>query len=174
MEELKKKIDSKNFIYVVLAVFALIIIILQVVSISKTQKMINLMILNTKTFSNNRGILTNRKIDTVNKKRLKKQNKKIPFSFNTQTNLNEEQNDFKIVMDIPENITMEDIKIYIRKNFISINISKNEKKEDKNYSLQTSNSFSQSFTIPETNAKINDLKANIENGKLSIIVPIIK
>ena len=170
MEELKEKIKDKNFIYMVLAGLAVLVIVLQAVSIYKTQKMINLMTSNARTFK----VSNDRKVANAEHKQVRKYNKKVPFSFNTQTNLDEKQNDFKIVMDIPENITMDDIRIYIRKDIISINISKNEKKEDENYSLQTSNSFSQSFTIPETNAKFKDLKTSIENGKLTIIVPIVK
>ena len=43
MEELKEKIKDKNFIYMVLVGLAVLVIVLQAVSIYKTQKMINLM-----------------------------------------------------------------------------------------------------------------------------------
>jgi HSP20 family molecular chaperone IbpA len=90
------------------------------------------------------------------------------FVFKPRSFYRENEKEFVVGFRVPKKLALEDIKIKFNKNVLVINIEKSQT-TDGSYSYD---SFTQTFTTPETKADIKDIKTTIENGKVSVIVPI--
>jgi HSP20 family protein len=85
-----------------------------------------------------------------------------------QTNIKKSDNEYKLFISIP-GLTKEDLKITTKDGVLKISFEKNEK-TDNTYFV---NNFVKSYYIPE-DVKEKDIEGKVENGVLSIILPIDK
>lgn len=94
--------------------------------------------------------------------------KKIPA-----VNIKETTGEYSIELAVP-GMKKEDFKLELENNMLTISSEKEENKNEKqdNYTRREYNyeSFSRSFTLPET-VKSEDLKASYENGVLKVAIP---
>ena len=85
-----------------------------------------------------------------------------------QTNIKKSDNEYKLFISIP-GLTKEDLKITTKDGVLKISFERNEK-TDNTYFV---NNFVKSYYIPE-DVKEKDIEGKVENGVLSIILPIDK
>jgi HSP20 family protein len=85
-----------------------------------------------------------------------------------QTNIKKSDHEYKLFISIP-GLTKEDLKITTKDGVLKISFEKNEK-TDNTYFV---NNFVKSYYIPE-DVKEKDIEGKVENGVLSIILPIDK
>ena len=102
-------------------------------------------------------------------KKLRKDVKNINnFVYNPQINKNDKT--FELVMNLPKNTTRRDIKVNFINNNLTLNVNKNIKDKD----LSFESTFFESYYIPDTKATNKDIKIDLKNDILKVIVPIIK
>ena len=97
--------------------------------------------------------------------------KKIVFS-DEEDFFHKKNNQYLLKIKIPTDIENNDIKINFDNNVLSLNISKYHKENEKDFNSQNYYSYSRIFTTPKTKADIKDIKKEIKNGILNIIIPI--
>jgi HSP20 family protein len=85
-----------------------------------------------------------------------------------QTNIKKSDNEYKLFISIP-GLTKEDLKITTKDGVLKISFERNEK-TDNTYFV---NNFVKSYYIPE-DVKEKDIEGKVENGVLSILLPIDK
>ena len=90
------------------------------------------------------------------------------FVYNPQVNKTDKA--FELVVNLPKDTTRKDIKIDFVDNNLTLNINKNIK--DKNLSFEST--FFESYYIPETKATKKDIKIDLRDDTLKVVVPIIK
>ena len=90
-------------------------------------------------------------------------------------NISENESGFQLDLAVP-GMKKDDFKIELDNNILTISAEvKNEKEEtnENGYSRRefSTSSFSRSFTLPENKVSENSIKANYENGVLSVSLP---
>lgn len=85
-----------------------------------------------------------------------------------QTNIKKSDNEYKLFISIP-GLTKEDLKITTKDGVLKISFEKNEK-TDNTYFV---NNFVKSYYIPD-DVKEKDIEGKVENGVLTITLPIDK
>ena len=85
-----------------------------------------------------------------------------------QVNVTKNETEYKVLMSVP-GLTKEDLKITIKDGIVKISYLK----EDKDETSHFVNSFTKSYTLPE-NVKEKDIEGKVENGVLTISLPIDK
>lgn len=85
-----------------------------------------------------------------------------------------ENNVYTLEMKVPKKITKKDINVNFKDNILAVSFSGSV--ELKNNNVEESNVFSvyKSFLVPNTKATIKDIKYNIKDEILKVVVPIIK
>ena len=85
-----------------------------------------------------------------------------------------ENNTYTLEMKVPKKITKKDINVNFKDNILAVSFSGSV--ELKNNNIEESNIFSvyKSFLVPNTKATIKDIKYNIKDEILKVVVPIIK
>ncbi|MBK3517629.1 Hsp20/alpha crystallin family protein [Carboxylicivirga marina] len=93
--------------------------------------------------------------------------------FNTpKVNIQESDDTFSIEVAAP-GFDKNDFNVELENNVLTIEVSKEEKKEEKNYSHYefSYGSFKRSFTLPKDKVKESGILAKYENGILNIEIP---
>ena len=109
----------------------------------------------------------------MNKKQMvSKQTNKEPVLKNED--YDEKNKAYVLEIKVPNNWTKDDLFIQLKKNVLGVGFA--GVIEAENGDEQVSDMFSayRFFAIPETKAKFSDIKYNINNGILTVVIPIIK
>ena len=85
-----------------------------------------------------------------------------------QTNIKKSDNEYKLFISVP-GLTKEDLKITTKDGVLKISFEKSEKSENTYFV----NNFIKSYYIPE-DVKEKDIEGKVENGLLTITLPIDK
>ena len=90
------------------------------------------------------------------------------FRTSPQVNVTKTEFGYKVLMSVP-GLTKDDLKITIKDSILKISYLK----EDKDETSHFVNSFSKSYSLPET-IKEKDIEGKVENGILEILLPLDK
>lgn len=91
-------------------------------------------------------------------------------SFVPMANVQENENGFDLKLVVP-GYTKEQVKISLDENILTVSAEIENKQEEQEYTQEFSfGSFSRSFRLPK-NIEVDAIKANQENGILSIQIP---
>ena len=88
------------------------------------------------------------------------------YNVSPQTNIHKTESEYKISMSIP-GLTKDDLKITIKDGVLRISFEKDEKNERTHFI----GNFIKSYTIPD-DVKEKDVMGNVENGVLTLTLPI--
>lgn len=90
------------------------------------------------------------------------------YNVSPQTNIHKTESEYKILMSIP-GLTKDDLKITVKEGVLKISF---EREENENKTFFICN-FVKSYTIPD-DVKEKDIIGNVENGVLTLTLPIDK
>ena len=80
---------------------------------------------------------------------------------------------FFIKIKVPQDINNDDIKITFDKNILSLSITKFDEVNKQSFNSQNYYSYARVFSTPETKATLKDIKKDVKDSLLTIIIPII-
>ena len=101
----------------------------------------------------------------------RRERKRRNFAYYPKTEQTDKE--FILRMKLPKNITLEDIKVDLQSNNLLLEINKTLNSNENNVNSYSFSSFFRNFPIKETKATIKDVKVELINGELLIVVPII-
>jgi HSP20 family molecular chaperone IbpA len=107
-----------------------------------------------------------RRIDKTDRQRVQQRG---TFVFRPKATYKEEEGEFVVNFRSPRSLTLEDINVGFANNVLNIRIEKSHD-TDNSFSYE---SLSQAFTTPNTTVTVDDVKTTVDNGRVSVVVPII-
>lgn len=95
------------------------------------------------------------------------------YSFYSKENYNQKAKQYVVELGVPANIEEKDITIDLKNNILVVSLTKNDEVKDGSNDIKNYINFSRFFSVPKTSATIKDVKRNLKDGVLTVIVPII-